>query len=216
MKKFAFFDLDGTLADTDPDIRAAWKAAIGDLGLDCPDFDAKFVAGPPFDEMVATLFPDRATTDLSDAIRERFARHYDGDGFPNTHEYPGVMAVVRQLKADGVTTAIVTNKRFAGATAMARHFGWDKVFDGVFAGDMSEPKVRKPELLARVMASYGAASDECVLIGDTWNDFEAAKANAVDSVAVSWGYGTPAERMTATRLCERPEDLMAAILADAR
>lgn len=216
MKKFAFFDLDGTLADTDPDIRAAWKASLRDLGMDCPDFDAKFVAGPTFDEMVATLFPGRATPGLADAIRERFARHYDCDGFPNTREYPGVMDVVRRLKAGGITTAIVTNKRFAGATAMARHFGWDKVFDGVFAGDMSEPKVRKPELLARVMSGYRAASGECVLVGDSWSDFEAASANAVDSVAVSWGYGTPAERAAATRLCERPEDLMAAIMADAR
>ena len=44
--KYVFFDLDGTLADTDPDIRRAWKAALVDLKLECPDFDAKFVAGP--------------------------------------------------------------------------------------------------------------------------------------------------------------------------
>ena len=56
--KFCFFDLDGTLADTDADIRLAWKKAISDLGLECPDFDARFVSGPPFDEMARTLFPD--------------------------------------------------------------------------------------------------------------------------------------------------------------
>ena len=39
MRRFCFFDLDGTLADTDRDIREAWKAALRDLGLDCPDFD---------------------------------------------------------------------------------------------------------------------------------------------------------------------------------
>ena len=33
MKRFWFFDLDGTLADTDGDIRLAWKAALADLGL---------------------------------------------------------------------------------------------------------------------------------------------------------------------------------------
>ena len=202
MKRFVFFDLDGTLADTDPDIRGAWKAALRDLGLECPDFDAKFVAGPPIDEMTRTLFPDLFTQELADGIRSRFAAHYDGDGFPLTKEYPGVMDEVRRLKAEGRTVAIVTNKRFAGATAMARHFGWDGVFDGVFAGDMFAPeRLRKPELLRRVMASYGASPGECALVGDTANDFEAAAGNGVFSVGVAWGYGTEAELSMADIVC---------------
>ena len=111
------------------------------------------------------------------------------------------MDEVRRLKAEGRVVAIVTNKRFAAATAMARHFGWDSVFDGVFAGDMSTPKVRKPELLARVMARYGAAPGDCALVGDTASDFEAASANGVFSVGVSWGYGTPEELEAADIVC---------------
>ena len=121
MRRFVFFDLDGTLADTDPDIRRAWKAALADLGLVCPSFDEKFVAGPPIDEMARALFPDSFTQELADRIRVRFAAHYDSDGFPETREYPGVIDEVRRLKAEGRVVAIVTNKRYAGATAMARH-----------------------------------------------------------------------------------------------
>ena len=201
MKSFVFFDLDGTLADTDADIRGAWKAALADLGLDCPDFDARFVAGPPIDEMTRRLFPDRFTPALADAIRDSFARHYDHDGFPLTREYPGVMDEVRRLKAEGRVVAIVTNKRYAAATAMARQFGWERVFDGVFAGDMEAPKVRKPELLRRVLARYGAAPGDCALVGDTASDFEAAAANGVTSVAVAWGYGKPDELRQADFLC---------------
>jgi len=213
VKRFCFFDLDGTLADTDPDIRRAWKAALRDLGLECPDFDAKFVAGPPIDEMAQTLFPGRFTRELADGIRARFAAHYDNDGFPLTREYPGVLDEVRRLKAGGCTVAIVTNKRFAGATAMARHFGWDGVFDGIFAGDMamdpalaahlgcSAGKMRKPELLRRIIAFYGAAPADCALVGDTANDFEAARANGVMSVGVTWGYGTGEELAQADVVC---------------
>ena len=200
-KRFCFFDLDGTLADTDPDIRGAWKAALADLGLDCQSFDEQFVAGPPIDEMTRILFPDRFTQELADAIRVRFAAHYDSDGFPETNEYPGVMDEVRRLKTEGRVVAIVTNKRYAGATAMARHFGWDRVFDGVFAGDMAQPKVRKPELLARVMARYGARAEDCALVGDTMSDFEAARANGVFSVGVAWGYGRPDELAAADAVC---------------
>lgn len=201
MRRFCFFDLDGTIADTDPDIRGAWKAALADLGLKCPAFDELFVAGPPIDEMTRILFPDRFTQELADSIRMRFAAHYDNDGFPETREYPGVMDEVRRLKAEGRVVAIVTNKRYAGATAMARHFGWDKVFDGVFAGDMEPPKVRKPELLARVMARYGALAEDCALVGDTMSDFEAARANGVLSVGVEWGYGRADELAAADVVC---------------
>lgn len=212
-RKFVFFDLDGTLADTDPDIRGAWKAALADLGLSCPDFDAKFVAGPPIDEMTRLLFPDRFTPELADAIRDGFARHYDRDGFPQTREYPGALEAVRRLKDAGCTVAIVTNKRYVGATAMARHFGWDRVFDGIFAGDMTPPKVRKPELLKRVLVAYGATPADCALVGDTANDFEAAAANGVRSVGVAWGYGRPEELAQADAVCRTPGDLVRVVRA---
>lgn len=214
MEKFVFFDLDGTLADTDPDIRLAWKEALVDLGLECPRFDELFVAGPPIDEMVRTLFPDRFTPALADSLRERFAARYDGGGFPQTREYPGVLDVVRGLKAAGRTAAIVTNKRYAGATAMARRFGWDAIFDGIFAGDMREPKVRKPELLRRVMSGYGAEPGQCVLVGDTSNDFEAAAANGVRAVAVAWGYGRPEDFAAASSVCRDAAELRSALEAE--
>ena len=195
--RFWFFDLDGTLADTDRDIRGAWKAAMADLGLVCENFDRDFVAGPPIDVMVERLFPGRCDAGLVADLRERFGAHYDHDGFPETREYPGVLAAVRRLRSAGAITAIVTNKRYVGALAMSRHFGWDDAFDGLYAGDMYKDgpigKLAKPALLKLVMERLGAAPDECVLVGDTANDFDAARANGVKSVAVPWGYGRPDE-----------------------
>jgi phosphoglycolate phosphatase len=194
MKKFWFFDLDGTLADTDRDIRESWKAAMKDLNLFCENFDEKFVAGPPIDEMLRRLFPAEYTDELAIKMRERFAYHYDSDGFPNTFEYPGIIDEIKALKKDGATLAIVTNKRYAGATAMAKHFSWDEIFDDIFAGDMfSGKKMRKTELLAYVIEKLGAEKSDCVLVGDTSNDFEAATSNGVFSVGVEWGYGTSDE-----------------------
>ena len=213
MRKFWFFDLDGTLADTDRDIREAWKAALRDLGLDCPRFDEVFVAGPPIDEMTRRLFPDRFTPALADDVRRLFASHYDGDGFPNTYEYPGVLDEVRAVAAAGATAAIVTNKRHAGATAMARRFGWNGVFaGGVWSGDMFPGrKLAKTELLAVVMRRLGAAPSESVMVGDTASDFEAAAANGVFSVGVEWGYGRPDELAAADVTVSAPGELRAAV-----
>ena len=213
MRRFWFFDLDGTLADTDRDIREAWKAALRDLGLDCPRFDEVFVAGPPIDEMTRRLFPDHFTPALADDVRRLFASHYDGDGFPNTYEYPGVLDEVRAVAAAGATAAIVTNKRHAGATAMARRFGWNGVFaGGVWSGDMFPGrKLAKTELLAVVMQRLGAAPSESVMVGDTASDFEAAAANGVFSVGVEWGYGRPDELAAADVTVSAPGELRAAV-----
>ena len=197
MSQYVFFDLDGTLADTDADIRVAWKRAIADQGLEAPDFDAKFVAGPPFDEMTKLLFPSDYSPDLTERLKAGFGAHYDHDGFALTKEYPGVLDTVRTLRARGVRTYILTNKRYAGTLAMARHFGWERVFDGIYSGDMhrNDPigLLKKPALMRLVMEELGAAASGCVMVGDTHLDFEAAKANGVKSVAVAWGYGKPAE-----------------------
>ncbi len=212
MKKYWFFDLDGTLADTDPDIRVSWKAALADLGVDCPDFDRDFVAGPPIEEMAKKLLPGVYTDALGLAIRERFGFHYDHDGFPNTSEYPGVMDAVRRVRAAGAHVFIATNKRFEGATAMAAKFGWMDVFEKLYAGDMHKDdpsigKMRKPELLAFILRELGAKPEECVMVGDTANDFEAAEKNGIESVAVAWGYGTEDEFRQAARLARTPSEI---------
>lgn len=205
MKRVWFFDLDGTLADTDRDIREAWKAALAELGLVCQNFDAKFVAGPSIDEMVRRLFPSEYTPELAEAVRAGFGRHYDHDGFPHTVEYPGVLDCVRALKAAGARVYIATNKRWAGASAMAKKFGWDQVFDGLYTSDMHKDnpaigKLRKGDLLKLAMREIGARPEECVMVGDTINDFEAAAQNGMESVGVIWGYGSRAELAAADRI----------------
>jgi phosphoglycolate phosphatase len=212
MSKVWFFDLDGTIADTDSDIRLAWKAAISDLGLECPAFDEKFVAGPPFDEMAKILFPESHTPALTDALRSGFASHYDSDGFPSTREYPGVIDAVKSLKARGDRVFIATNKRFAGATAMARHFGWDGIFDGLYAGDMHKDdpigKLAKGRLIALAMREIGASREDCTLVGDTHSDFEAARENGIASIAVSWGYGKSEELALADVVISSADELL--------
>ena len=200
-----FFDLDGTLADTDADIRGAWKATLVDLGVDCPDFDEKFVTGPPIGEIARRLFPALDSAEFEKTLRAGFARHYDNDGMTLTREYPGMLDEVRRIRAEGSKVYIATNKRMAGTEVIVRKFGWGDVFDGVYAGDMHKDDdigvLRKPQLLQLIMRERGIGPEECVMVGDTINDFEAAQVNGIRSIGVSWGYGTEAELLKADIIC---------------
>ena len=211
MKKIWFFDLDGTLADTEGDIRGCWLATILDLGLDPKPFEEKFKTGPSIDEITRVMYPEQYSPGLVEDIRQGFARHYDTGGFPTTVEYPGVIDRVRELKAAGAKVFIATNKRYVATKIMAAHFGWDKIFDGLYSADMHKDdpigKLDKGGLLALILREIGAEASDAVMVGDTISDFNAARQNGIESVAVTWGYGKKEELAIADRIVTSPDEI---------
>ncbi len=192
-----FFDLDGTLADTYADITDCWRKTVAELGLDTERFDRLFKVGPSIDDITRRMYPERYSKELCEAVREGFSRHYDTERFPLTKEYPGIIGDIRRLKSLGARVFVVTNKRWKAVRLMAEHFGWDEVFDGFYASDMHKDDavgvLKKADLLALAMKENRCEASSCVMVGDTINDFEAAAANGVRSIAVPWGYGDASE-----------------------
>ena len=201
MRRHWFFDFDGTLADTDRDIRDAWKLTIRDLGLACDDFDSKFRNGPPIDAMVELLFPGRATDELKLAVRERFKVNYDAGGFPHTAPYPGVEEFLRRLAAAGAEIFVASNKRFRALNLLVSKLGWGGLIAGVYAPDMFPGRrMTKAEFLAHALAERGIAPTDAVMAGDTRGDVDAAKANGVFALGCDWGYAPRSELDGADRV----------------
>ena len=199
-----FFDLDGTLARTGEDIIAAWKKSIADLGRECPRFDEVFTIGPTLDKVVYQLFDD-ASPELVAQMVERFRLNYDESGFPNTVPYPGVPERLADLKASGARLYIVTNKRHAPTQNIARKFGWDALFDGVWSFDsIPGVKYRKPELLAHLLRELHVEPSDALMVGDTKGDIDAGKANGMYTVGVTWGYGSREELAGADEIVDAP------------
>ena len=92
-----------------------------------------------------------------------------------------------------------------GARGAVRHRA--VTAEGHAVSRRQNPKMRKPELLAMVMRELGAKPEECVMVGDKTSDFEAAKKNGMESVAVAWGYGVPDELAEADRLARDAKEV---------
>ncbi len=204
-----FFDFDGTLCDTDADIRLAWRNALAEIDLPHADFDSVFRNGPPIDEVTRALFgEDAATPDLIARMRALFRRHYDESGFPNTRPYPGIEEWLARIKASGANAYIVTNKRYRATNLLVDRLGWRGLFKTVYASDMfmDTPigKLRKPALLAEAMRREGASPSDSVMVGDSANDFEAAHANGLRAVGCAWGYGAPGDLELADEVLASP------------
>ena len=190
MRTHWFFDFDGTLCDTEADIKVAWRAALRDLGRDCPQFDSVYRTGPTLDQIAYELFDD-ATPELVERIRTLFKSSYDASGNPLTAPYPWVPAWLADLKAAGAHLYVATNKRFSPMGALMRKMGWEELFDGYYSFDMYPgERLKKHELLLRVMRERGISPDDAVMVGDTKGDVDAGKAAGLYTIGCTWGYGS--------------------------
>lgn len=205
MPKHWFFDFDGTLCETEKDIKIAWRAVIAALGRECPQFDSVYKTGPTLAQVAYMLFDD-CTEDLVVEIKKQFAVFYDSSEFANSKPYPWVLPWLAELKSRGCSIYVATNKRWTPTDAITRKLGWDKYFDGVFTFDMfAYPEhatddadvngkvLTKAELLEYQMKIRSISKSDAVMVGDTVGDVASGKGAGIKTIGVTWGYGELSE-----------------------
>ena len=99
--KHIFFDLDGTLCDTEKDLRNAWRKVMSDFALEVPDFEKKFRIGPQAPDMARLLFPDLDEARLKKVV-DAFVAAYDYSDHALTLPYLWMEGFLRYLKKNGV------------------------------------------------------------------------------------------------------------------
>ena len=211
MKRHWFFDLDGTLARTGEDIVVAWKGALRALGRDLTNFDKVFRIGPTLEKIVYELYDD-ATPQLVEDLMARFKPLYDESGFPNTVPYPGIPELLAAIRAAGGKSYVVTNKRHNATQLIAKKFGWDRLMDGMWSYDTFAEKLKKQDLLARILADRGISAADAVMVGDTKGDVDAGRANGLLTVGVTYGYGSREELASADAVFGAASDIAKSLL----
>ena len=187
--KHIFFDLDGTLCDTEKDLRNGWLKVMSDLALDVPEFDKLFRIGPQAPDMARMLFPSLDEAEVKKAV-ELFVATYDHSGHTLTRPYPWIEGFLHYLRENGVKCYILTNKRKYPTKYLVNKFGWNDLFDGVFTPDMHEGKrYAKSELLGILLKELDIVPESALIIGDTTVDINAGKSNNISAAGVLWGYG---------------------------
>jgi pyrophosphatase PpaX len=101
--------------------------------------------------------------------------------------YPGVLDAIREVKARGVKTGLVTSKNQQGALRGLRLVGLHGLIDVmVCADDVEHPKPH-PEPVERAVRLLGADPGKAVYIGDSIHDMRSGRAAGVKTAAVLWG-----------------------------
>lgn len=200
-----FFDLDGTLCDTAPDILCSWRNTLEKRGLDWGRFEREFRIGPPLEPTVREIFREETRQWCEELIAE-FRAIYVSCGFPETRPYPGIPELLARLQAQGAELFVATNKLLQPSREILKRNGWSDLFRKVFAPDLiAGERHSKAELLSLAVREYGLRPSRCVMIGDTAGDVKAGKEAGMETIGVLWGYGGEAELAGADRIWHRGE-----------
>ncbi|HEY8789719.1 MAG TPA: HAD hydrolase-like protein [Actinopolymorphaceae bacterium] len=192
------FDLDGTLADPGTSIVSSVVRALELLGEPVPPAHLlRGFVGPPLVDTFAGLGLSAGRVDR--AI-ELYRAHFDAEGIRLYRPYLGMPALVDDLRAAGVTVGIATSKPTQIAGRVLDVMGWRPGFDVLAGATMDSSRSAKADIIALALdelSARGHRADVAVMVGDRRHDIAGAHAHGLPAVGVTWGYGDPAELLTA-------------------
>jgi phosphoglycolate phosphatase len=196
------FDLDGTLLDSAPDLAAAANAMLAELGL--PARDPAVVAtyiGKGIPKLV-----ERTLTGSLDAAADPvlfaralpiYERYYAEESGRRSVPFPGVIEGLRALRDAGLPLACITNKAERFTLDLLQRTGLGGFFPVVVCGDTVGRKKPDPEPVLTACARLGVRPADALMIGDSANDVQSARAAGCPVWCVPYGYneGRPVETL---------------------
>lgn len=192
MYPFLFFDLDGTLTESGEGITNAAKYAFEQMGREAPSKNELFsFVGPPLSESFSRYFDTPEQTD--EAVRI-FREYYDKQGWCENVPYPGINDLCRRLQAYGYKLIVATSKRHKQAVRIIEHFGLAPYFADVIGNDEESGRKTKSQVIDYLMKKHWISDPkDVVMIGDRCYDVEGAAKHGIETIGVTYGYGTREE-----------------------
>lgn len=189
------FDLDGTLLDTVKDIALALNRTLLECGCRAlADSDVRRMIGRGSPILIerALASQGRAMDGAAQAAMvERFFHHYGALEELNedsAQPFVGASELLRTLHDAGLRTAVVTNKQHRFAAALLERLGLSGWIDVVVGGDTCARRKPDPQPLLFACESLHVPPFESLMVGDSVNDVQAARAAGIPVICVSYGY----------------------------
>ena len=211
MLEAVLFDLDGTLADTAPDMARTVNAMRTRRGLDpvaaeiVRPYVSKGARG-----MILAAFQVAGDHPDYGAMREEFLELYGASLCIDTRLFPGIDGVLDRLDAAGIAWGVVTNKFERFARPIIADLGLAARAAVVVGGDTCPRAKPFPDPLLFAAEAMGVAPKRTLYVGDDERDVQAARAAGMPVVIAGYGYlgdGPPPALWQADAICESPAAL---------
>jgi phosphoglycolate phosphatase len=182
------FDLDGTLADTAPDLAQALNKLRTDRGLEpAPYENLRPYASAGARGLIGAGFGLQPGADEYEELRIEFLDNYAAAIAVHSRLFHGIPEMLTHLRQAGVAWGIVTNKAMRFTHPLVPLLGLADA-DCVIAGDTTPHAKPHPEPLLEAARRLAMAPHDCWYVGDDLRDIQAGKAAGMTTVAAGWGY----------------------------
>lgn len=191
--KLVLFDLDGTLLDCVPDLYSASLSMASALNISNPSLRQveQWVgngAGALVQRILANQLQPLAEDPRLEQALQLFMDAYMQLGNKQSRLYDGVEALLSELHQYGIRQGVITNKPSRFTQPLLLQFGILHYFDLIYSGDTFAEKKPHPMPLLKASQQLGFGVEECLMIGDSSNDINAAKACGMPCLGVRGGY----------------------------
>ncbi|BCO18999.1 phosphoglycolate phosphatase [Alteromonas sp. KC3] len=189
------FDLDGTLVDSVPDLAHALNATLHDMGLPTyPETTIRHWVGNGARMLVerglsgSTSISHGQSSAQVDAALDKFLAHYRVLVCQYSTLYKGVFDTLATLKCKQYNLALVTNKPEEFIPPILNAYSLNDMFLVTVGGDSLPEKKPSPLPLLHVSDTLNVMPETCIMVGDSKNDIQAAKAANMRCVGLTYGY----------------------------
>lgn len=186
------FDFDGTFADTGEGMFESIQCAVKALGFEPLDAETlrRFVGPPVFESFRRELGIDAEKADF--AVAE-YRRAYAENGIFKFRVYDGIFDLLRELNENGIRIAIASAKPQKFLVRIVAHLGIEDLVDYISspADDKADPS--KTRLINEAVYALKVEKSRVLMVGDRHFDICGANGAGVDSVGVTFGYGSEEE-----------------------
>lgn len=183
------FDLDGTFADTAPDLGAAVNRMRADRGLaPVPLSETRRVTSLGARGLLGAGFGIGPDHPDYPAMREEFLDLYRRNLCIHSTPFPGMAELVDRLETAGLRWGIVTNKSEQLALPLLQQLGYSKRAGCIIGGDTTAHMKPHPAPLLAGAAAIGVPPSRCAYVGDDERDIIAGRAAGMTTIAVRFGY----------------------------
>lgn len=208
------WDLDGTILNSAAGVYNSFRKTFETLGLPAiPDEQLRTFLGPPLHITFGyTLGFD---AELTEKCLDTYRDIYLGGQATNAEIFPGVLELIADCKAAGLTNAMATSKGYSGVLLAGEHFGFLPLFDVLGTASADVNRFSKTDVLSYALGELreiGADLSRVVLIGDRIHDVEGARDHGIEVGLVKWGFGTEEEWAQADFEVENVESLRQVLL----
>ena len=188
--KLIIFDLDGTLVDSLADLAASVNHALRVYGFPTHPLDAyRYFVGNGVMKLMERALPEGGRDEKTiGRLFEEFARYYGMHRTDLTHPYPGIQALLEELKKRGKLLAVASNKYHSAVAAMTSLYFVEALFDFVHGHREGVPPKPDPTVAWRILDEAGVAPGEAFFVGDSGVDMQTARAAGIRSIGVTWGF----------------------------